>query len=232
MLAAQRRHHDGGDGNDSGPTAADTASLLAVSFLWSTYRRVRLFNTHCLPSCAWPMHAAHLLENTLSHHSGAISVTQSSIALHVHAAVSADACSPDGEQSGVASSQPAAADAHSGCELKDCAAGGTDIKWPHCFRKTACANCVLIVAGAPAKGQQGTATRQALYSPQFFRAAAELGLLNFVGTALQAVGLESTSATKGAFLIQTTAIFTPLLASLSGGIVSGTVWVRQIRRPS
>ena len=34
---------DGGDVNDAGPTAADTASLLAVSFLWSTYRHVRLF---------------------------------------------------------------------------------------------------------------------------------------------------------------------------------------------
>lgn len=43
--------------------------------------------------------------------------------------------------------------------------------------------------------------------------------------ACQAVGLESTTATKGAFLIQTTALFTPLIAGVTGSAISGTVWL-------
>lgn len=43
--------------------------------------------------------------------------------------------------------------------------------------------------------------------------------------AFQAVGLESTTATKGAFLIQTTALFTPLIAGLTGSSISATVWL-------
>jgi drug/metabolite transporter (DMT)-like permease len=42
---------------------------------------------------------------------------------------------------------------------------------------------------------------------------------------LQAVGLETTTATKGAFLIHTTALFTPLIAGLTGSRVSGVVWL-------
>ena len=117
-----------------------------------------------------------------------------------------------------------------GASLCTVAAGGTDIKWPHCFRKISM--CQLRFDRCRRSCQKNNEARRPSrrYTlRQFFRAAAELGLLNFVGTALQAVGLESTSATKGAFLIQTTAIFTPLLASLSGGVVSGTVWVRQFR---
>jgi drug/metabolite transporter (DMT)-like permease len=41
----------------------------------------------------------------------------------------------------------------------------------------------------------------------------------------QAVGLESTTATRGAFLIQTSALFTPLIAGLTGSEVSATVWL-------
>lgn len=41
----------------------------------------------------------------------------------------------------------------------------------------------------------------------------------------QAVGLETTTATRGAFLIQTTALFTPLIAGLTGSEVSATVWL-------
>ena len=41
----------------------------------------------------------------------------------------------------------------------------------------------------------------------------------------QAVGLETTTATRGAFLIQTTALFTPLIAGLAGSEVSATVWL-------
>ncbi len=43
--------------------------------------------------------------------------------------------------------------------------------------------------------------------------------------ACQAVGLESTTATQGAFLIQTTALFTPLIAGVTGSAISGTVWL-------
>lgn len=41
---------------------------------------------------------------------------------------------------------------------------------------------------------------------------------------MQAIGLEHTSATRGAFLTQTTALFTPLIDGLAGGVVSLTVW--------
>lgn len=60
--------------------------------------------------------------------------------------------------------------------------------------------------------------------PQFWRAAAELGLLNFCGTALQTIGLQQTTATRGAFLTHTTALFTPLIDGLAGGVIPLTVW--------
>lgn len=41
---------------------------------------------------------------------------------------------------------------------------------------------------------------------------------------LQAIGLEQTSATRGAFLTHTTALFTPLIDGLAGGVVSLAVW--------
>uniref|UniRef100_A0A061R8Z7 Drug metabolite transporter superfamily n=1 Tax=Tetraselmis sp. GSL018 TaxID=582737 RepID=A0A061R8Z7_9CHLO len=47
-------------------------------------------------------------------------------------------------------------------------------------------------------------------------AAAEMGTWNFLGTALQAIGLEYTTATRAAFIIQSTALFTPLISSLAG----------------
>jgi drug/metabolite transporter (DMT)-like permease len=42
---------------------------------------------------------------------------------------------------------------------------------------------------------------------------------------LQAVGLQTTTATKGAFLIHTTAVFTPLIAGFTGSQVSARVWL-------
>lgn len=45
---------------------------------------------------------------------------------------------------------------------------------------------------------------------------------------LQAVGLETTTATKGAFLMQTTALFTPLIAGITGSEVGATVWLATV----
>jgi len=78
--------------------------------------------------------------------------------------------------------------------------------------------------GAWAKGESERSSGGMGSQHQFWRAAAELGLLNFAGTALQAIGLEQTSATRGAFLTHTTALFTPLIDGLAGGVVSLAVW--------
>lgn len=41
----------------------------------------------------------------------------------------------------------------------------------------------------------------------------------------QAIGLENTTATRGAFLIQATALLTPLLATLAGESLGSRLWV-------
>lgn len=46
----------------------------------------------------------------------------------------------------------------------------------------------------------------------------ELGLWNFLASSAQAIGLQYTSATRTAFLIQSTALFTPLVALAAGKI--------------
>ena len=46
-------------------------------------------------------------------------------------------------------------------------------------------------------------------------AGLELGLYNFAGTALQALGLQLTSATRAGFIIQSTAILTPAISYLA-----------------
>lgn len=56
-------------------------------------------------------------------------------------------------------------------------------------------------------------------------AGLELGIWNFLGTSSQAIGLELSTATKAAFLTQTTAVFTPCLAVLCGQTVSPAHWV-------
>lgn len=45
-----------------------------------------------------------------------------------------------------------------------------------------------------------------------------------MGRLVQALGLEFTTATRAAFLIQATALLTPLLASLSGDRPGRAVW--------
>lgn len=55
-------------------------------------------------------------------------------------------------------------------------------------------------------------------------AGAELGCYNFCGTAVQAMGVGLTSATKAAFLGQVTAVLTPTLAWLAGQPVAPLHW--------
>lgn len=47
----------------------------------------------------------------------------------------------------------------------------------------------------------------------------ELGLWNFLASSAQAIGLQYTSATRTAFLIQSTALFTPLVALAAGKLI-------------
>lgn len=63
-----------------------------------------------------------------------------------------------------------------------------------------------------------------LRDPPLWMAAVELGLWNFMATACQTFGLQLTSATRAGFLIQATALLTPLLATLGGERLGGRVW--------
>ncbi|GFH17783.1 EamA domain-containing protein [Haematococcus lacustris] len=55
-------------------------------------------------------------------------------------------------------------------------------------------------------------------------AGVELGTYNFLGTSLQAVGLQLTSATRAGFLVQLTAVLVPLLSALAGVPISPRIW--------
>lgn len=55
-------------------------------------------------------------------------------------------------------------------------------------------------------------------------AATELGTWLFLATGIQTAGLQLTTATRAGFLIQATALITPLLASLAGDKPSRNVW--------
>ncbi len=61
-------------------------------------------------------------------------------------------------------------------------------------------------------------------APTLLVGGLELGLWNFAASSTQALGLEFTTATRAAFLIQATALLTPLLASLSGERPGRAVW--------
>ena len=63
-------------------------------------------------------------------------------------------------------------------------------------------------------GTQGLAILS-MASSSVFIAGIELGLYNFGGTALQAIGLQLTSATRAGFIIQSTALLTPAIAYLA-----------------
>lgn len=55
------------------------------------------------------------------------------------------------------------------------------------------------------------------YSPDsLILCAMEIGLWNFLGDACQSISVTLISATKSTFLLQTTTIFTPILAYISG----------------
>ncbi|GFR43045.1 hypothetical protein Agub_g4051, partial [Astrephomene gubernaculifera] len=53
----------------------------------------------------------------------------------------------------------------------------------------------------------------------------ELGVLNFVGTALQVEGLHSTSATRAGFLAEVTAVLTPLVSYAAGYDIPRQMWL-------
>ncbi|GIL52003.1 hypothetical protein Vafri_7970 [Volvox africanus] len=53
----------------------------------------------------------------------------------------------------------------------------------------------------------------------------ELGLLNFLGTALQVEGLHSTSATRAGFLAEVTAVLTPFVSYLAGYDIPRQMWL-------
>ncbi|GIL98758.1 hypothetical protein Vretimale_4126 [Volvox reticuliferus] len=53
----------------------------------------------------------------------------------------------------------------------------------------------------------------------------ELGILNFLGTALQVEGLHSTSATRAGFLAEVTAVLTPFVSYLAGYDIPRQMWL-------
>ncbi|KAL0024507.1 hypothetical protein WJX77_010938 [Trebouxia sp. C0004] len=62
-------------------------------------------------------------------------------------------------------------------------------------------------------------------SSKLWIAGAELGFWNFCGSTFQALGLQYTTATRGAFLIQATSLLTPVMATLAGEKTSRGVWL-------
>eukprot|EP00192_Tetraselmis_astigmatica_P004521 CAMPEP_0117660632 /NCGR_PEP_ID=MMETSP0804-20121206/7070_1 /TAXON_ID=1074897 /ORGANISM="Tetraselmis astigmatica, Strain CCMP880" /LENGTH=436 /DNA_ID=CAMNT_0005467371 /DNA_START=375 /DNA_END=1685 /DNA_ORIENTATION=- len=79
-----------------------------------------------------------------------------------------------------------------------------------------------------AQGLSGTRLwafeRMTATSDKLWVAGVEMGFWNFMGTALQAIGLEYTTATRAAFIIQSTALFTPLISSLAGETLTTNTW--------
>jgi drug/metabolite transporter (DMT)-like permease len=61
-------------------------------------------------------------------------------------------------------------------------------------------------------------------APSLLRAGVELGVLNCVGTAAQAYGLEQTTSTRAGFLLATINVLVPVGSYLSGETVSPAVW--------
>lgn len=83
---------------------------------------------------------------------------------------------------------------------------------------TAAAGKLSTAAKAAATTAMATATRFAPLSATFstvLAAGLELGLYNFAGTSLQAVGVKLLSATRAGFLQQLIVVLTPLLAYLA-----------------
>ena len=83
---------------------------------------------------------------------------------------------------------------------------------------TACYTDLLAVVFSQAAGVASSAG-------ETWRAGAELGVWTFLGFALQAIGLETTTATRCAFLLYLNVKFVPLFAFLIyGRSIPGSVW--------
>ncbi|KAL6771152.1 hypothetical protein ACKKBF_B34145 [Auxenochlorella protothecoides x Auxenochlorella symbiontica] len=61
--------------------------------------------------------------------------------------------------------------------------------------------------------------------PPVMLGSLEIGLYNTTGTTAQAWGLEVTGATRSAFLIQASALFTPMLAAVGGQRLTTNAWL-------
>jgi drug/metabolite transporter (DMT)-like permease len=64
--------------------------------------------------------------------------------------------------------------------------------------------------------------------PPVVAGAIEIGMYNTVGTLLQTWGLSLSSATRAAFLVQATALWTPILAAAFGMAPSPLLWVSSL----
>ncbi|KAK9806623.1 hypothetical protein WJX73_001020 [Symbiochloris irregularis] len=73
--------------------------------------------------------------------------------------------------------------------------------------------------GTTSQASQGGFLTGALLAAGF-----ELGLWNFAATASQALALEATTATRGAFLLQATTVITPVLSTVAGLRPHRQVW--------
>lgn len=74
----------------------------------------------------------------------------------------------------------------------------------------------------------GTSTPMWLGLPPVVAGAIEIGMYNTAGTLLQTWGLSLSSATRAAFLVQATALWTPILAAAFGMAPSPVLWVSSL----
>jgi len=64
------------------------------------------------------------------------------------------------------------------------------------------------------------------WNPQIQKAAMELGLYTFLGFAFQSIGLETTTASRSAFLLYLNVKFVPFLSAvLKGRTIPYTTWI-------
>ena len=68
--------------------------------------------------------------------------------------------------------------------------------------------------GSPSSSEKPTDWLMVAVSGSVIFAGLELGLYNFIGTSMEAVGLQITSATRAGFITQSCAVITPALAYL------------------
>jgi drug/metabolite transporter (DMT)-like permease len=82
-----------------------------------------------------------------------------------------------------------------------------------------------LLPSATTSTAAATAAPMWLGLPPVVAGAIEIGLYNTVGTLLQTWGLSLSSATRAAFLVQATALWTPLLAAAFGMAPSPLLWI-------